>query len=1432
MAEYVASLNSAESDNETSWYKSFGAGLVSGLIKIPEGVVSLGAELVDLGADSDTAADVEQFFDKINPFEEIAEETTIGKLTEAIMQIAVPGGIGFKVASTAARKMTVKALKAKRSKAYADFGKGSKFYKADNSLTKGTSKGVKVSKNYNRENLTEALTKVNKLNKGLKAPRFSAAILGGAVGETLVVDNENIGTFGDMFEGPTELNRNSSLSGSDDAARKLMNRFKFGGESVFATPFVYGIGKTAKLLAKRGTDLAYSNSAFERWINKYIRAPFSPRGDLPAEVFAAEMAKQGLKVKDTYRAKEIVSNITKLTDSLFPTVQEIADKTVKVKNKNIDKLAFSKELNKLLVSGDVSKGVDQKALQKLLSKVDQKNLGANATEKKLRKDLILTTLAEGRAEFSTLLSLINKNSMGKGIKRGAPDELKDLFKNRLDKYVAHTYEIFEHRSNIFNAFRKYKPTDEAYKNAEKVFMKNGKRTSAEARSIIDDILRQAEKVKSPKDLPDFKYIARSMEKGGSKQIFKIGLKSTSKGTPSEKQALKQLFGQVEDPRFTLFTGITNLSNIARTADYLGQVSLKNDEVQKRGGRGFFWDNKADAMAAVNSKETGIEIVEMSDVLGKIDATKNILNPLNSKFTTREIGEAIKVANDVPTSLQGFVRGNKEMSGTEAGVSWFYRNLLMFPKGVSQMAKTIFSIPTHIRNFMSAGAFSAANGIIPFALENPKTFARAFKRGIGESGLLKLGGVEGGTAANQAAYRDMLELGITNSQVQLGDMTSLIRDSAGGKNFLNNDYALGRMFKKFKKVGEFFQGKYMAEDDTFKITNFVVELDRITKAKYKQGYNAKIVNGKKVPWKNFEEFEKSLESTGKGADGQPIRNESHWVLKQEAAEIVKNTVPNYAYVGQAVKTARLLPIGNFMSFPSEIIRTSTNIARQGVKEMSHSNPTRGSNMLPTVFDKKLNKFVANDAIERGTYSTGMKRIVGMATTLTAVPVAVTEGAKALYDVTEDEIQAMRRFVPDWSKNSTLVPIRDDEGELRYIDFSKSNAYDLMARPFRTLMSNIQEGQADGDTLLEGFVSGVGEASGEIMNPFISESIWTEAMADLTIRGGRSTEGRQLYTDQTPLGDRMAIQFLHLGKALLPSKTPYTRVVKGALEMTDKRGNELEIGPELAGFMGFRPIKIDPLDAMNFKIAGYQTGIRNARREFTGGFFGLLKGGSIEENDVVSRYIKSNKARFEVQREMFKDLEAAQELGNSATELRRVFKERQLSGKTFNQLNRGKFEPYYPSKDIIKKFREIALNLGEDNAFLAARGDLKTIKDDLKALGFNDRFRPEFSVGGHVESTAFTESMGDITSVLSEVDRDMRDLDLDEEFDDQIDINNYITQQELQTPMLPQTPMPNQNVIQASIKAQATEPLNDGLTNTENALLSQEEKMIRLRQRGLA
>ena len=50
-------------------------------------------------------------------------------------------------------------------------------------------------------------------------------------------------------------------------------------------------------------------------------------------------------------------------------------------------------------------------------------------------------------------------------------------------------------------------------------------------------------------------------------------------------------------------------------------------------------------------------------------------------------------------------------------------------------------------------------------------------------------------------------------------------------------------------------------------------------------------------------------------------------------------------------------------------------------------------------------------------------------------------------------------------------------------------------------------------------------------------------------------------------------------------------------------------------------------------------------------------------------------------------------------------------------------------------------------------------------------------------------------------------------------------------LPPTPMPSGEVIQTAA-VQAPGIMNQGLTMTENALLSEEEKQMRLRQRGLA
>ena len=172
-------LTPQEQSSETSAITAAMAGIVSGVIKVPEGVVSLGAELIDLGFDTDLAAKVETAFDRFNIFEEVADDRAIGKLAETIIQIGVPGGIGFKLAS--------KAVKAKKAGNYMDATSG---------------------------NLQKAAKKANDYNKTLGRKKFLAGMAGGVGGEAFVANVEDIGSFGDVFEaGPTQLEETTDEGG-------------------------------------------------------------------------------------------------------------------------------------------------------------------------------------------------------------------------------------------------------------------------------------------------------------------------------------------------------------------------------------------------------------------------------------------------------------------------------------------------------------------------------------------------------------------------------------------------------------------------------------------------------------------------------------------------------------------------------------------------------------------------------------------------------------------------------------------------------------------------------------------------------------------------------------------------------------------------------------------------------------------------------------------------------------------------------------------------------------------------------------------------------------------------------------------------------------------------------------------------------------------
>ena len=62
----------------------------------------MGASIYDLVNDTDKAAEIERYFDDLTELDEMAEATTAGKIAELLVNVGVPGGVGFKVGSSLA----------------------------------------------------------------------------------------------------------------------------------------------------------------------------------------------------------------------------------------------------------------------------------------------------------------------------------------------------------------------------------------------------------------------------------------------------------------------------------------------------------------------------------------------------------------------------------------------------------------------------------------------------------------------------------------------------------------------------------------------------------------------------------------------------------------------------------------------------------------------------------------------------------------------------------------------------------------------------------------------------------------------------------------------------------------------------------------------------------------------------------------------------------------------------------------------------------------------------------------------------------------------------------------------------------------------------------------------------------------------------------
>ena len=1320
----------AEENSEVSGLTSFVSGIASGAIKIPEGVASITAELMDLGAgqligvpstkDStiSAVAEVEKFFDTINPFEEFADQRAAGKISEALTQLigfgTAGGKIALKTADAIAERVAKKAVSAKKAGKYVD--------PKNPNFKKGTKKAAQ-------------------LNKLTGAKRFGVMAVGGGAGEIFVVDNEKIGTFGDLFEaGPTELDREQSTDIAEDASRRLLNRIKFGSESVLLSPFVYGLGKGAKALAKRGKELAYSSSRLERALDK-LASVFRFRGTKPQEIAVAKQQQKARGMRDTNFAEEKVALIDREIDKVFPEYRKFFNAS-----SNEERKQFLKLLDDTLFEGDLTKPLDATFKKDILTTVT-KRMGKE--EGAITGNKILDILDKTRKEFNNLLEI---TASGPGAKvdlpTGVTKDLRKIMGNRVKNYIGNTFEIFEDAEAGF--FQKYKPTKDAVKNTAALFKRyaaknNNPITDLEAEGMVNDIIKQVRKMDPKKDtLPTFVYqnLSKSADDAMGLKTFAQTLTKNLPGGKKEIQVIgkgskifRELFGEINDVRHSIFEGTNRLSAIARKNQLFDEI-LDADAVAKAntksttplGQRGFFHDSPLAAKRAFGNQA---DIVKMDDYVKEYFKEGVLVNRLSGTYTTREIAEGFTNVS----KIQDFMRGDTGGAlGRTFSAAWRYG--VLTPKAGAQYAKTILSVPTHIRNFLSSAAFSIANGAI---LSDPRLFARAMQNAFGS---VQVGGPR--KELSQEKYREYLELGIVNTNVRLGDLRNLMKDIRFGEGNIATDSVLKPMLETLgkrtsrgiKKAGKFMQDLYVAEDDIWKIINYETQLIKRGDLYKKAGIKI-----------------------------------SPDALKKEVAEIVQDTVPNYAKVGEFVRAMRVSPLGNFMSWPSEVFRTGAGIFRQIMKDLR--DPVTG----------KINPVTSTNPMK----AEGIKRLVGTPLAMGVIPYGLIKGSQAIYGVTQEEADAARDFVAPWSKNSQLIFVKDpDTGELYYTDWSKNNVYDTLTRPFQSLLTNIQQGIEDEEVLLKGFIEGIAKASGETASPFISESIYSEAFADIMLRGGRTREGQELWTDTTPLPEQIEIGMKQVIKTLKPTTAPFESTVKGIRGIPGKGPVMYEVPKELAGIFGFRLEKVDPEKALGFYLYDLRQGQSEATKLFTGGKFGVLSGEPKTPKDVIERYFVANKALFQVRKDAQKHLLNAMKLGVNPNKLEEIFEKRGIPTGLLDSLLSGEFKPFFPSEKIQERFEDIAFEGGQPNPFLGAEGTLEAMRNIME-----------------------------IQNLYGDFNLDLKDFLPDTDPAGQS--------------ALPPTDMPSAAVIQTS---QAPGNMNQGLTPVENALLSEEEKMIKLRQRGLA
>jgi len=676
--------------------------------------------------------------------------------------------------------------------------------------------------------------------------------------------------------------------------------------------------------------------------------------------------------------------------------------------------------------------------------------------------------------------------------------------------------------------------------------------------------------------------------------------------------IRNLWGEVKNPYKNFANTYTKLAGVKSEFDFRNQIV---EEAKKVGKATPERNEKLGFLPAAQTidERTG-QLVDTkgfveSDLrsLGGTGSKGNVKNPLADLFIDPAWKEAIEGGTDIMFG-----------AGTGKGAS-LVRGWMKL-KALSQAQKTVFSIPTHGRNVMGNMFIMTANGTM-----NPKYLKDGFKDTTKR--LFNL--TDDKLKERLARYQ---ELGIVDSAL----------DSSSLKKAAGEGFRLGTNGVVDKVVNDTITGKilsapikktvqlYEAEDNLFKIANF---------EQLKKGYRNLFPEPKKLPNDSKEIYLKKVK-------------DNEIAFERFVAQRSRDMMPNYNLVPKAIKSLRAAPVGNFVAFPAEILRTSKNLAKYAWKDVSG----RTAKELG-ITDPKIIKEIKN---------MGLKRLAGMSAVAVSGD-ALSNYSKMLFNISDDQEEVMNNSpaIATWERGMNKIftgeikENKNGELEVPYMNLGPIDPYAYLKAPVKLVSSAIINGlDYNEEAVNDMYLNSIGS----LISPFANPSIVAQKALD--VYSGKARKP----------GDSLAESIFNVTKdAFVPGTVDWFLKRKKFYDTQEKFGEGREVNEygftiapgevDIRSFLGVQRKKMNLNQAFNFNVnkaisdIGKSKAIFSSKlRDYTGD----------DEEKIVDAYVDSQKDKLKNYKNLRNIIKSYRILGMNETDFLRSLT------KDFSIDDRGKYD----------------------------------------------------------------------------------------------------------------------------------------------------------------